>query len=134
MAEGVQIQGLCRFSFPCTGGFKKYHESLDERRAALYAPKRLDERTLWFEHVFMPPLRAQTDSDFTMHLLLGEDFPEPWRSRVEAAIAGCPQVKAHWREPLFQNLRRRKPLHGQDFPAPALRLLRANTRCERPPP
>lgn len=99
MAEGVQIQGLCRFSFPCTGGFKKYHESLEGRRAALYAPKRLDERTLWFEHVFMPPLRAQTDTDYTMHLLLGEDFPEPWRSRVEAAIKDVPQVRAHWREP-----------------------------------
>lgn len=99
MAEGVQIQGLCRFSFPCTGGFKKYHDSLEERRAALYAPKRLDERTLWFEHIFLPPLRAQTDKDFTLHLLMGEDFPEPWRSRVGAAIKDVPQVQAHWREP-----------------------------------
>lgn len=99
MAEGVQIQGLCRFSFPCTGGFKKYHESLEERRAALYAPKRLDERTLWFEHIFLPPLRAQTDGDFTLHLLLGEDLPEPWRSRVEQAIKDVPQVQVHWREP-----------------------------------
>ena len=99
MAEGVQVQGLCRFSFPCTGGFKKYHESLADRRAALYAPKRLDERTLWFEHVFLPPLRAQTDPDFTLHLLLGEDLPEPWRARVRAAIADVPQVRPHWREP-----------------------------------
>ncbi len=99
MADGVQVQGLCRFSFPCTGGFKKYHESLEGRRAALYAPRRLDERTLWFEHVFLPPLRAQTDSEFTMHLLLGEDFPEPWRSRVETAIEDVPQIKAHWRAP-----------------------------------
>jgi hypothetical protein len=97
VAEGVQVQGLCRFSFPCTGGFKKYHESLDERRAALYAPKRLDARTLWFEHVLMPSMRAQTDKDFTLHLLLGEDLPEPWRSRVETAISDCPQIKAHWR-------------------------------------
>lgn len=99
MPKSVQVQGLCRFSFPCTGGFKKYHESLEERRAALYAPKRLDERTLWFEHIFLPPLGAQMDKDFTLHLLLGEDFPEPWRSRVEGAIADVPQVKAHWREP-----------------------------------
>ncbi|WP_224817163.1 putative rhamnosyl transferase [Hasllibacter sp. MH4015] len=99
MPEGVQIQGLCRFSLPCTGGFKKYHESLEDRRAALYAPKRLDERTLWFEYVFLPPLRAQTDADFTMHLVLGEDFPDPWRSRVEAAIRDVPQIKAHWRAP-----------------------------------
>ncbi len=99
MAEGVQIQGLCRFSLPCTGGFKKYHEDLEERRAALYAPGRLDRRTLWFEHVFMPPMRAQSDTDFTLHLALGEDLPDPWRSRVEAAIRGVPQLKAHWRAP-----------------------------------
>ncbi len=98
MVDGVQVQGLCRFSFPCTGGFKKYHTSLEERRAALYAPRRLDERTLWFEHVFLPPLRAQNDGDFTMHLLMGEDLPQPWRGRVEAAIADVPQIRAHWRE------------------------------------
>jgi hypothetical protein len=99
MAEGVQVQGLCRFSFPCTGGFKKYHESLEERRAALYAPDRLDQRTLWFENVFLPPLRAQTDKDFTLHLLMGEDLPPPWRDRVEAAIADVPQIRPHWRAP-----------------------------------
>ncbi|ABD53491.1 putative rhamnosyl transferase [Jannaschia sp. CCS1] len=99
MAEGVQVQGLCRFSFPCTGGFKKYHESLEERRTALYAPKRLDERTLWFEHIFLPPLHAQTDDDFSLHLLLGEDLPDPWRSRVETAIKDIPQITPHWRAP-----------------------------------
>ncbi len=99
MAEGVQVQGLCRFSFPCTGGFKKYHTSLEERRAALYAPGRLDARTLWFEHVFLPSLRAQTDGDFTVHLLCGADLPRPWRDRVEAAIADVPQVQPHWRAP-----------------------------------
>ena len=99
MADHLQVQGLCRFSFPCTGGFKKYHESLEDRRAALYAPKRLDERTLWFEHIFLPPLRAQQDADFTMHLLLGEDFPQPWRDRVEAGIKDVPQIQAHWRKP-----------------------------------
>ncbi|MEJ6390912.1 putative rhamnosyl transferase [Gymnodinialimonas ulvae] len=99
MAEAVQVQGLCRFSFPCTGGFKKYHESLEDRRAALYAPRRLDTRTLWFEHIFMPSIRAQTDADFSMHLLLGEDLPEPWRGRVEDAIRDIPQINAHWRAP-----------------------------------
>lgn len=99
MSDDVQVQGLCRFSLPCTGGFKKYHDSLEERRAALYAPKRLDVRTLWFEHILLPPLRAQTDKDFTLHLLLGEDFPEPWRSRIEAAIRDVPQIVPHWRAP-----------------------------------
>lgn len=99
MADGIQVQGLCRFSVPCTGGFKKFQDSLEDRRAALYAPRRLDVRTLWFEQVCLPSLRAQTDKDFTLHLVLGEDLPEPWRGRVEAAISACSQIKPHWRAP-----------------------------------
>lgn len=99
MAEGLQVQGLCRFSLPCTGGFKKYHDSLDERRAALYDPARLDTRCLWFEEVGLPGLSLQTDPDFTLHVVLGEDLPEPWRGRMEAALASVPQIRAHWRAP-----------------------------------
>lgn len=98
-AQGVQVQGLCRFSLPCTGGFKKYHDSLSDRRAALYAPARLDARCLWFEHIALPGLARQTDPDFTLHLVLGEDFPNPWRARVEALIAAVPQIVPHWRAP-----------------------------------
>lgn len=94
-AAAIQVQGLCRFSFPCTGGFKKYHTSLEERRAALYDPKRLDQRTLWFEQIGLPGLAAQTDPDFTLHLLTGEDLPPPWRDRVETAIKAVPQIKRH---------------------------------------
>ncbi|NKX45423.1 glycosyltransferase [Roseicyclus persicicus] len=99
MGNGLQIQGLCRFSLPCTGGFKKYLGSLAERRAALYAPARLDSRCLWFEEVGLPGLSLQTDPDFTLHVVLGEDFPEPWRSRMEGVFAEVPQIRVHWRAP-----------------------------------
>jgi len=95
----VQVQGLCRFSFPCTGGFKKYHQDLNERRGALYDPARLDMRVMWFERVFLPSIAAQTDPDFTIHVLMGEDFPEPWRSRMETHFAAIPQLEPHWRAP-----------------------------------
>ena len=75
MGDHLQVQGLCRFSLPCTGGFKKYHADFAERRAALYAPDRLDARCLWFEHVCLPGLALQTDPDFTLHVVLGADFP-----------------------------------------------------------
>lgn len=99
MAERLQVQGLCRFSLPCTGGFKKYHDSLTERRAALYAPARLDQRCFWFEHVLLPGIVRQSDPDFTLHVVLGEDFPQPWRSRMEALFAHAPQIAPHWRAP-----------------------------------
>jgi len=53
-----------------------------ERTAALYAHDRLEARTFLFENILLPGLRAQTDPDFTLLLLMGEDFPEPWRSRI----------------------------------------------------
>lgn len=101
VAQGVsiQVQGLCRFSVPCTGGFKKYHTSLTERRAALYAPARLDARCLWFEHIGLPALVHQTDPDFTLHMVLGEDLPNPWRDRIAGLIAPVPQIVPHWRAP-----------------------------------
>jgi len=55
----IQVQGLCRFSSACTGGFKKYHGSVHERWAAMYAPARLRERTVWFDHVRLPVIGAQ---------------------------------------------------------------------------
>jgi hypothetical protein len=97
MADRVQVQGLCRFSFPCTGGFKKYHDDLGERRAALYATARLNQRLAWFQHVALPGLHAQTDADFTLHLLLGQDLPQPWRDRLLEMIADLPQIVAQFR-------------------------------------
>ena len=99
MADRLQVQGLCRFSLPCTGGFKKYHKSFEERRAALYAPARLETRCFWFERVCLPGLALQSDPDFTLHVVLGEDFPDPWRSRMEALMAQVPQIIPHWRAP-----------------------------------
>jgi hypothetical protein len=113
MAEGgLQVQGLCRFSLPCTGGFKKHHESLAERREALYAPDRLDTRCLWFERILLPGIVMQTDPDFTLHVVLGEDFPEPWRGRMEALFAEVPQIAAHWRVPDDHRAICRDVLHG----------------------
>ncbi len=66
---------------------------LAERRTALYDPARLDQRMIWFEHVFLPGLRAQTDPDFTMIVVTGEDFPEPWRGRLAALARSVPQIK-----------------------------------------
>lgn len=89
----MQVLGLCRFSVPSLGGFQVEHVSLEARRAMLYAPERLDERTAWFEHVTLPSIRAQRDGNFTFIVMVGEDLPDPWRSRLEAMVADVPQVR-----------------------------------------
>lgn len=89
----VQVLGLCRFSVPSLGAFQVAHDSIAARREMLYDPIRLSQRFVWFEHVFLPGLRAQTDPEFTMIVLLGEDFPQPWRARMQALVADVPQIK-----------------------------------------
>lgn len=62
----------------------------------MYAPERLDLRVFYLEHVVLPGLRAQTDPDFRVIMLMGAGLPEPWRGRVLALIADVPQVEARF--------------------------------------
>ncbi len=95
----VQVLGLCRFSVPSLGAFQVEHDSIAARREMLYDPVRLVQRFVWFEHVFLPSLRVQTDPDFTMIVLLGEDFPQAWRGKLQALVADIPQIKLDFAPP-----------------------------------
>lgn len=89
----VQVLGLCRFSVPSHGAFQTEHRTVEARRAMLYDPARLAQRFVWFERVALPGLRGQTDGDFTLVVLLGQDFPEPWLGRMRAVVADVPQLR-----------------------------------------
>ena len=97
--KGIQILGLTRFSVPSTGAFQVEHESIEERRAYLYDPARLAQRFAWFEQVTLPGIAAQKDPGFKLVVLMGEDFPEPWRARMLAHVARIPQLVAHFAPP-----------------------------------
>lgn len=88
----MQVIGLCRFSYPGTGGFQITHDSLDERIAFLYAPERLEERFRFFECITLPAIRAQFDPDFTFVIVIGDSLPLVYRQRLEALVADIPQV------------------------------------------
>lgn len=88
MSKAVQVLGLCRFSFPGNlESFQTRHETMEARKAALYDPKRLDQRFVWFEHVWLPSMLGQTDNSFICIVLLGDDFPEPYRSRIQDLLS-----------------------------------------------
>lgn len=93
--DGVQVLGLCRFSYPSApGAFSRVEGGdLAAIRAQLYAPERLALRLHLLEHLMLPGLRAQTDSDFTLLLMMGDDLPGPVRDRVLRLIADLPQIK-----------------------------------------
>lgn len=95
----IQVLGLCRFSLVSEGAFQVTHASLDERRAFLYDPARLAQRFAWFENVLLPGMAAQSDPDFRLIVLTGADFPQDWRDRLQARVAGIPQVVLDFRAP-----------------------------------
>ena len=68
----MQTIGLCRFSYPAISGFQIEHDTIEERRDYLYAPKRLNERFHLFETLTLPGLRAQTDQEFDFVIVVGD--------------------------------------------------------------
>lgn len=66
----------------------------------LYDPARLDTRFIWFEQVLLPGIAKQKDPQFKLIILMGEDFPEPYRARMLAHIDAVPQLCAEFAPPL----------------------------------
>lgn len=95
----LQVLGLCRFSYPAIGGFQVDHETLAERIAYLYDPARLEERFQLFEAVALPSLRAQTDPDFELIIVVGDQLPPNHLARLEHLISDMPQARIHARPP-----------------------------------
>lgn len=96
--QKIRTIGLTRWSYPFRGrGFRKGGADLERLRAELYAPRRLDHRLFLLEQVVLPGLRDQTDPDFTHLFLMGDQLPDPWRSRVLALLKTVPQIK-----PIFE--------------------------------
>lgn len=98
----MQVIGLCRFSYPALGGFQVEHDSVEERIAFLYQKERLEERFRLLETVALPCLRAQTDPDFDLIIVIGDTFPPDSRDRLEALTADMPQVQIQAHPPLPQ--------------------------------
>ena len=88
----MQAIGICRFSYPGEGGFQVDHPTLQDRQDYLYAPARMAERFATFETMTLPPLRAQTDDDFTLLVVIGDSLPPAHRDRLEALLADMPQA------------------------------------------
>jgi hypothetical protein len=89
----MRVIGLCRFSYPALGGFKRMHETVAEREAYLYAPERMALRFAHFESLTLPSVAAQANSDFTFLVVTGENLPDPWRTRLHDLAAGVPQMR-----------------------------------------
>lgn len=95
----MQVIGLCRFSYPALGGFQVEHETIEDRIAYLYAAERMEERFRHFEAITLPGLKAQTDGDFTLLIVIGDQLPQPYLSRLQELVADFPQARIVARPP-----------------------------------
>lgn len=90
----TQVLGLCRFSYPSEpGAFSYTAPTIEALREVLYEPSRLTQRLFFFEQLVLPGLKAQTDPDFTVLLIAGDQLPRDVRAGLDALVAEVPQVK-----------------------------------------
>lgn len=95
----MQAIGLCRFSYPTHGGFQVEHETIQDRISYLYAPDRMEERFRHFECVALPCIRNQTDTEFDLIVLIGNQMPEHYLARLYDLTADIPQIHIHAEKP-----------------------------------
>ncbi|NDW46682.1 putative rhamnosyl transferase [Ruegeria sp. PrR005] len=120
----MQVLGLCRFSYLGHGGFKIMHETLDERRAYLYAPERMDDRFRQFEAITLPTIAGQTDPDFDFVIAIGECFPDRYLVRLQDLTRDVPQIRIRAFPPLRHRTAMARALDEarQDIETPCLQF------------
>jgi hypothetical protein len=89
----LQVIGLCRFSYPAIGGFQVEHETIEDRIAYLYEKARLEERFRLMEAVALPCIKAQTDEDFELIIVIGDQFPKEHSDRLHDITADITQIR-----------------------------------------
>lgn len=93
--KAVPVVGVIRFSVlvGVQGYFRQTRDlSLDQRRAMLFAPDRMEDRFRWFEALTLPSLLAQEDGDFRVLVVHAAGLPEPWRGRLMDLLAPHPHL------------------------------------------
>lgn len=88
----IQAIGVVRFSYLCEGGFQITHDTLGARRDFLFQPQRINERFALFEQITLPAIRAQTDPDFLLIVVVSADMPPAYFDRLAALLDNIPQV------------------------------------------
>jgi len=92
--------GICRFSYPALGGFKRMHDTVEGREAYLYGAERMELRFRHFETLTLPSIAAQTDKRFVFIVLTGKHMPKPWWDRLNDICAAVDEIKIVTAEPM----------------------------------
>ena len=86
----LQINGLCRFSYPSLRG-----EGF-RLKAGLYEAERLRQRLWLFESLCLPSLLGQSEQSFRLILLAGENLPQAIAQKLRALVAPHRNIFLHF--------------------------------------
>ncbi|APG46207.1 glycosyltransferase [Phaeobacter porticola] len=59
----------------------------------LFDPLRMETRFHFFEKICLPSIKAQSDQEFTILVMASQDMPQPYKTRLAAAVADIPQIR-----------------------------------------
>lgn len=82
-----QIIGIVRFSFPASSGWKVSNDDIQAVEDQLYDPDRMKYRFELFERFCLPSLQSQTDQKFIILVIVGDNMPEVFLTRLLALMA-----------------------------------------------
>lgn len=107
----LQVIGITRFSYNCSGGYKIGHTTSQERLDYLFNPARIDERLTLFENVTLPCICGQTDRNFTQIVITSQHIPEHYLERLAKLLDGIPNIALVLREPENHRVAMRKVIN-----------------------
>lgn len=94
-----QILGLIRFSFPSTDGFALSSGTVDGAADRLFEPERMRRRMDLFKNLCLPSIRAQTDQDFKVILMVGWSMPEIYLEELADLLIDDPLIRVMSQKP-----------------------------------
>lgn len=96
MSTHKKTIGLMRFSVLTPTYYSERFDSLAEIAAHLYAPERMALRFHLFEHLVLPSLLGQSDPDFDLVILAGDQMPAQFQTRLRNLVAGAPHIQVRF--------------------------------------
>lgn len=91
----TSVIGFCRFSFFGPSDTKMSYDDRTKAFETLYDPARMETRFLLFEHLLLRAIAAQTNPNFTLHVMSSDVMPEAFKFRLTALCAAVPSVQLH---------------------------------------
>ena len=89
----MKIYGHCRFSYFGQSDTGREIATLEDAKAKLWNPERMAVRFHLFEHITLPSIRHQTDTDFQLVVTTSNEMPDAYQARLDALVADLPNVR-----------------------------------------